>query len=265
MRSITIPFLIFITLISYAGKSKIQRYEEIDNARYKAVYKLSFIEDTVKRKINSGYTMLLIGDSCSAYSTVNKANLDSACYTLWKAGASQDQIAMQAFKYAMGAIEIPTVYRGYPSQNEVTIDQYLIENSRYSEPVVAQEWTETGLTKDIKGLECRQAVCSFRGRDYVAYYSPEIPLSYGPYLFGGLPGLILELSDGNSEFVWTIDSFEPTTGFPIVLDNNKVKVMTRDEFRTIDYKLHLQPGLRFPFDKSVMSMPSKPYNPVEKY
>lgn len=265
MRPIVTLFLLFISLISFAGISKSQRYEKIDNARYKAIYNLSFIEDTVKRKINSGYTILLIGDSCSVYSTVNKANLDSACYTLWKAGASQDQITMQAFKYAMGAIESPAVYRGYPSQNEVTIDQYLIENSRYNEPAITQEWTETGLTKNIKGLDCQQAICSFRGRDYVAYYSPEIPISSGPFLFGGLPGLILELSDDNSEYVWTIDSFEPTNDFPIVLDNNKVKTMTRDEFRDTDYKLHLQPGLRFPFDKSMMSMKSKPYNPIEKY
>lgn len=265
MRILSLLFSCLIVLTSFAKETKAPRYEKIDNARYRAIYNLSFIEDTVGRKINSGYVVLFIGDSCTVYSTMNKVNMDSACYTLWKNGASQDQIAAQAFKYAMGGLALSTVYHGYPSKNEVTVDEYLIENSRYNEPAEAQKWTETGVTKNIKGLDCREALCSFRGRDYVAYYSPEIPVSAGPFLFAGLPGLILELSDGNSEYVWTIDSFEPSDGFPIVLDNNKVKTMTRDEFRETNYKLHLQPGLRFPFDKHMANMKPKPYNPIEKY
>ena len=30
-----------------------------------------------------------------------------------------------------------------------------------------------------------------------AWFTPEIPVSTGPAMYGGLPGLILEISDGN--------------------------------------------------------------------
>jgi len=40
--------------------------------------------------------------------------------------------------------------------------------------------------------DCRRATGIFRGREYEAWYTLEIPIPSGPYKLGGLPGLILE-------------------------------------------------------------------------
>jgi hypothetical protein len=40
----------------------------------------------------------------------------------------------------------------------------------------------------------------FRGRNYIAWYSPDIPKPYGPWKLFGLPGMILEARDKERKF-----------------------------------------------------------------
>ena len=43
---------------------------------------------------------------------------------------------------------------------------------------------------------------SFRGRDYRALFTMNIPLSVGPWKFGGLPGLILKVEDAKQDYIF---------------------------------------------------------------
>ena len=56
-------------------------------------------------------------------------------------------------------------------------------------------WKIEDETKKIGGYNCKKATTRFRGWNYVAWFAPEIPVSYGPWKFHGLPGLILEVYD----------------------------------------------------------------------
>ncbi|OUD29813.1 GLPGLI family protein [Flavobacterium sp. FPG59] len=60
-------------------------------------------------------------------------------------------------------------------------------------------WIKINGTKTINNLLCNKATCTFRGRNYTAWYSPEIKNDYGPWKFSGLPGLILEIYDSENE------------------------------------------------------------------
>lgn len=62
--------------------------------------------------------------------------------------------------------------------------------------------------KKIGSLICKKATTHFRGRDYTAWYTLEIPLPYGPYKFHGLPGLIVSISDSSNTFSWIIASYK---------------------------------------------------------
>ncbi len=68
----------------------------------------------------------------------------------------------------------------------------------YEEPLHQMEWRLGDETKEVLGSECRKATCRWRGRDWTAWYS-ELPYSDGPWMFGGLPGLIMELTDATGE------------------------------------------------------------------
>lgn len=46
--------------------------------------------------------------------------------------------------------------------------------------------------KTILGYECQMAETTFRGRHWKVWFTLDIPLSIGPWKFGGLPGLVLQ-------------------------------------------------------------------------
>jgi GLPGLI family protein len=62
--------------------------------------------------------------------------------------------------------------------------------------------------KKIGGYICKSAELNFRGRDYIAWYSPKIPISHGPWKFNGLPGLIFEIKSKDGNISFTLDKFE---------------------------------------------------------
>ncbi|MHB0753635.1 GLPGLI family protein [Polaribacter sp. M15] len=71
-----------------------------------------------------------------------------------------------------------------------------------TEKIHSFKWTITDETKLIGKFTCKKATTYFRGRNYMAWFSPEIPLNSGPWKFSGLPGLILEVKDTESLFAW---------------------------------------------------------------
>ena len=68
-------------------------------------------------------------------------------------------------------------------------------NAYYTETYPLQQWKMGAETQTILGHRCQKATCHWRGRDFVAWFAPDIPVKAGPWKFGGLPGLILKLQD----------------------------------------------------------------------
>ncbi|MFZ4929916.1 GLPGLI family protein [Chryseobacterium sp. Mn2064] len=69
----------------------------------------------------------------------------------------------------------------------------------YKEPVI-KNWKLINESKVINTINCKKAEVTFKGRNWIAWYSPEIPLPYGPYKFSGLPGLIIKITDDKGDF-----------------------------------------------------------------
>ena len=63
-------------------------------------------------------------------------------------------------------------------------------------------WNTTNETKKIGTFICNKATTSFRGRDYTAWFTLKIPVSFGPWKLNGLPGLILEAYDTDKNVYW---------------------------------------------------------------
>ena len=61
-------------------------------------------------------------------------------------------------------------------------------------------WKLENIVKKIGKFNCKKAIINYRGREYTAWYTSEIAVSFGPWKFQGLPGLILEVYDTNKEF-----------------------------------------------------------------
>lgn len=61
--------------------------------------------------------------------------------------------------------------------------------------------------KDKLGIyNIQKAETDFGGRHWIAWFTTDIPLLFGPYKFGGLPGLILKIADSKNEYSFSLIS-----------------------------------------------------------
>lgn len=72
----------------------------------------------------------------------------------------------------------------------------------YHEELPSFEWEITGDTLTVNSYLCHRAEADFRGRRWIAWFAPEIPVSSGPWKFSGLPGLIMQVEDTAGEYRW---------------------------------------------------------------
>ncbi|UMB60587.1 GLPGLI family protein [Lutibacter sp. A80] len=99
------------------------------------------------------------------------------------------------------------------------------------------KWKLINKTKTIKNYECFMAtttkiVKNSKGvfeKPVIAWYSPDIPLNYGPKGYGGLPGLILELHEDKLMYYVTKIKLNPI-GTIEIIKPEKGKTLTENEF-----------------------------------
>lgn len=87
------------------------------------------------------------------------------------------------------------LYKDYLNNNIYTGYHILQTNYSLKDDLKLMDWKMTDETSEILGYSCQAAKTHFRGRDYVAYFTTEIPVSEGPFKFNGLPGMILKVSN----------------------------------------------------------------------
>lgn len=117
-------------------------------------------------------------------------------------------------------------YIGYPKGKTTVI--YNMDGAGsylYQETTPKMQWKLTTEHKTLLDYDCTAATCSYRGRNYKVWFTTKIPLSYGPWKFTGLPGLVMEAETKEGDYHWTVTGIEkPKTVTPIYfLDRNYVK------------------------------------------
>ena len=118
--------------------------------------------------------------------------------------------------------------------------------------LVEYDWKLTGETKNIGNYTCYKAVYEREEenismsmvngdakektetvtRTTTAWYTLDIPVNNGPQNYWGLPGLILEIKDGNLTIVCTEIVLNPEER-PEIKEPEKGKVVTREKFEKI--------------------------------
>lgn len=76
----------------------------------------------------------------------------------------------------------------------------------YLEEDMIFDWKLQPEIDTVIGIPCQLATVKYGGREYQAWYAPSIPLPDGPYVFTGLPGLIVKISDSQGWYTFTIKS-----------------------------------------------------------
>ena len=95
------------------------------------------------------------------------------------------------------------------------------------------EWLILSDTIQINGHTCKKATANVRGRQWTAWFAEELPMPYGPWLLGGLPGLILcAESDDIHKFHMTSLS---AASYPIEYEK-RIDIMRTSRKKFIKYR-----------------------------
>lgn len=94
------------------------------------------------------------------------------------------------------------VYKNYLADSLIFNDLLLNKDVVVYEPIMLFDWQPSHQADSvILGYRCQRATATFRGRQYEAFFSPELSAFGGPWKFDGLPGLILSVRSLDNYFV----------------------------------------------------------------
>jgi GLPGLI family protein len=96
-------------------------------------------------------------------------------------------------------------------------------------------WKMSGEQKKVLGFVCQKAVFQDTSRTVEAWFTPQIPVAAGPGEWGGLPGMILEVSiDGGARTM--VASKVELKALPkdAIEKPTKGKAVTQEEFDKIE-------------------------------
>ena len=87
----------------------------------------------------------------------------------------------------------PIIYKDSKTRHIYSIERVGMKPFLVKDSMNIFNWKIKNEKKDILGYSCQQATTEYRGRQYTAYFTTEIPFQTGPWKFYGLPGLILQV------------------------------------------------------------------------
>jgi len=176
-----------------------------------------------------------------------------------------------------------TIFSNYPTG--YTTEENRIPNSRllqgaiqvvsYTEPMPTLQWELLESKDSILGYYCQTAKCSFRGREWMVWYTPQIPSTLSVWKFSGLPGLILKAEDSTGDYCFSAIEIS-SKSVPIEMYQWKPIKKTRSQWRKIEANMYEHPADYFLSNKDISVLRQKDqeeipteewsvrYNPIEK-
>lgn len=180
--------------------------DSIGTAAIEFRYEYSWLKDTTARMSETGelvsgdstdvvrgMMILQCGGGVSKFYSYDKFYIDSLYFSDIDKYKGIDKLSRVKNTF--------TVYKNFPEAGKMTLtDAVGADNYMVVEDIPDFGWVVCDEWKEIAGYRARKATCTFRGRDYVAWFAPELPLTEGPWKFSGLPGLIMEVRDAANQY-----------------------------------------------------------------
>lgn len=104
-------------------------------------------------------------------------------------------------------------------------------NYQYQEKPPLFKWKITSVRNKVAGYECQQALASFGGRMFEAWFTRDIPVSDGPYKFYGLPGLIVKVRDTHDNYVFELVSLHSDAKTLNISATSPVPLIGKSKFK----------------------------------
>ena len=183
----------------------------LDKGDFRVTYSLLWKEDSLNRDFQRQEDMLLIiGPHFSQFVSknfllgyINGRNMEKEGKLEQFFSLPADQRYRSRFSY--------NVYKDFEEKKIIYSGHIVPTRFKYEEEMGDIKWTLGTDTLLILGHLVNQAFANYGGREWVVWYSPDIPINDGPYKFSGLPGLILKAYDSKEDYIFEAVKIEKLT------------------------------------------------------
>ena len=245
-------------------------YKLFDSSELNVFYKfVSTDKDNPTRKTAESVCILQIGKQNSKFADVERLKLDS----LYQQFSQQGHAGTKEFNLLLSHKPVWSGIVIKKFKNDTLIRQNFISSNicQYEDIPSALNWQLINETKEILGYKCRKAIGKYRGRLYTAWYAEKLPINDGPFVFRGLPGLILEIVDTDQYIHFKAEAINKNPMVVFLEDSHSIIKTSREKCRKFQENYFYNPGAftqgrAYNVDGTVFIprlTTNKKYNPVE--
>ncbi len=188
-------------------------------------YAFSHIRDTTERDRPYKENMLLIvGKNASLYTSEDRINQLERMTEFIKQqtaanGGTLSNIVMQ--KGMIRTVSLTDFYFFANERKLVTIEN-MREKFRIDEDTAPIKWKIAKDTANFSGIHCQKAMANFKGRNWIAWFAPDLPFASGPWKLNGLPGLIIEAYDERKDIQFNFSGLTKVSEAPSTVKKDEI-------------------------------------------
>lgn len=181
--------ILFLSLSFYAQTGTICHYKIVEFKKFEIKkpgdethrYAIETLNQAREASLEFDF-VLQFNDSVSSFQLVDRMDNDVNMPGSAKIGLAMIGSSGEFYQNTKSGIWLKT--------SETTGKKYTVQDS------IDFDWIVTKKTKIINRFTCFKAELPENGTIKEVWFTPQIPASFGPLGFGGLPGLIVELKRG---------------------------------------------------------------------
>lgn len=231
MKSLLLSFL-FLFLV----KTSVFAQEDYPTD-YKIQYELTFKIDSLNMERTDTEKMYLFaGSNYGVFMNQARAMKDEQMEKLQQKYGSNVQVKFGVNNNKSQDLN-KVIFTNYQTGQVKVLQEISDKDYVYVEPATMDTWEIGEETKEFMGYTVQKAMIDFAGRHYEAWFTMEVPISDGPYLFRGLPGLIVEIYDTQNHYHFKMLALEKLET-PKIWTLPKADESSKDKIKDIQKRLN---------------------------
>lgn len=229
-----------VTVIGSTSGS--ERQDTIDMARLLVHYEMEFRTDTTRQEHFSESTLLEVGQRVSKFYSYTKFVCDSVAAADRANRVPSETLIEHVQQFGKPRIS-EQCFKHYPAGRTTTLDEIGgTTRLRCEEEEERPQWRLLPDTATLLSYPCLRAECHFKGRSWSVYYTPEVPLSEGPWKLQGLPGLILQAEDSTGDYRFTATALRQChTPHAILYGGHRHESVNRRQYDKLHERFYADP------------------------
>lgn len=250
--------------------AEITDYPFIDSTMFRVHYRMLAMNDVSKPDDKTENIMLLqIGRSVSKFFNYHRFLADSLSNALALKNTPRSVVNNKVVPLMARTTPL-NIFKNYPKGKITTIDRVPFNSYTYEENMEPPKWKLENGSQIVCGYNCKKATTYLFGRNYTAWYAPEISISDGPWKLFGLPGLILKAEDDKGHYSFECITIEKPNWKDVIYNiSYKPFIVKKEQFFNLQKRYYENPAatvensglIQSPLPSSANK--SRPYNPIE--